>query len=250
MTRIRCCFALSMVAVWTATAVSQDQGKPAATQPSRGLTVESLQTTRMRGATVPPTRTVIRYKGSRSRVDMGDFTSSITQPNGDTATLFHSNRTYYIMSRSLLKEGMDRTADMVGTDAADGASTRPASKFVATGKTQQIASYETKGYTLETPMFPGQTMTTTYWFASDFPNADAVVAVLKQASSLEGENPWAADAASAPRGFPIRTEFTHATGAVVVNDVVSATLTEIDDSTFEIPADYRRVEMPNMQTPR
>lgn len=210
-----------------------------------GVMMETRVSARMGAQIAPPQTMTVWFEGGRTRTDAGTFISSIHLANGDLVSLMHQNRTYTTMSAAAIKEAMERMGALNG-GAAGGpeAGGPPVCEFTPTGTTQTIGEHKVEAYTLEMT-FAGQKTKSTFWFAPDYPDAEAISAAMP-VSSIPGL-PF--KMGTPPKGVVLRIEMPLPGGGSAVTDTVSIKRVEIDDALFQVPPDYKKASNPMMPMP-
>lgn len=210
-----------------------------------GVVTETRMSVKMGGREMPPQQLTAWFEGGRTRTDSGTMMSSITQANGDSIILMHQQRTYTVMNAAALKEGMERMGAIGGGAAQTGkADVPPVANFTPTGRRQQIGDYAAEAYTVEAAL-GGQKIVTTFWFAADYPDADALTSTMLP-SSMPGL-PF--KLGTPPKGVVLRTEMGLPGGGLAVTDTVSIKRVEIDEAIFQVPATYKQAVNPVMPMP-
>jgi hypothetical protein len=211
-----------------------------------GVMMETRMSARMGAQATPPQAMTVWFEGGRTRTDAGTFMSSIHLANGDLVSLTHQNRTYTTMSAAAIKEAMERMGALNGGVAGGPeAGGPPVCEFTPTGKQQTIGEHKVEAYTLEMT-FAGQKTKSTFWFAPDYPDADAISAAMP-VSSIPGL-PF--KMGTPPKGVVLRIEMPLPGGGSAVTDTISIKRVEIDDAIFQVPADYKKASSPMMPMPK
>jgi hypothetical protein len=196
--------------------------------------VEDLE--RTGGPTPGKDQLTITVSGEKNRMDIGkNISTIIDSKTGSTVALMHD-----------LKMVMEVPAAIFDAIKKAGASAKEDSKLdlKPTGKKQTINGFACEEYAGKL-----KKMNVTFWVTNEIENQKEI---LDQLSKLQGDgDPFKgalADGKDFP-GVPIRTIFkTNELGTTTMT-ITSIKNEEVPDSVFEIPADYKKMEMPQMQIP-
>ncbi len=193
-----------------------------------------IQKVEQSGGQMPDTEMTVRIKGTKVRADVGEQLSTIVDSDGgDLVSLMHGQKTAMAMPSAAIeamkaqmapKEGEVETPDL-----------KP------TGKTEEINGFKCEEYAGK---FQGADVS--YWVTKDIDNQQAI---LDQLAKLSGDaDPFkgAFKKGEGFPGFPIRTEIEAPGAGKTVVTVVSVEEKALADSDFEIPADYKKMEMPKI----
>jgi hypothetical protein len=182
--------------------------------------------------------TTMMFKAGRSRVDTSLGRASLTPisaitdvKSGGLISLMHAQKTYTKVPQAFLD------ASVPSETAKDGGT-----QLTPTGKKDTISGYAADEYTYSSVKGPKMTL----WLSKAVPD---YANLLKE---------WAASCPPARGGpsfttmpgFPVRVSQEEAQpGHALTTTVVSISTKPIADSEFEIPADYKQVNMPNFPPP-
>ncbi len=186
----------------------------------------------------------MKLKGDRARIDMGGQMSSIIDGGtGDMITLMHSQKATMTMKGEQLKAMMEQFAK-----TQDRTPTSEVPPLVSTGKTETINGFATEEFT---HVMMGNTIN--YWIAKDYPNYRAILEQMTAFSKNMGQMASPGVQQVKPEAFPglpIRTEVTMSGGTgTVISTIVSVEEKSVEASEFNIPADYKAIEVPTLGTP-
>lgn len=176
---------------------------------------------------------VIKVKGDKTRADVGDQMSVISDAATGEITMFmHAQKMMMKMSGDSMKGIMALAGQMLGKGGA------PA-KPEATGGTEKVGIYDTEIYT-----WSGQLGTGKFWVAKDFSDFAELNAVQDKLMKAMG-NP-AASLAPQNSDFPgmvVKSEMTMM-GKIVHSELVSIARDPVDESVFKAPEGYQEMKMP------
>jgi len=187
----------------------------------------------------PISETTMKIKGDKARVDVNPkITAIIDGKTGEMSNLMHDQKVVMRMSAEKMKAAMEMAAQFNKSEKKENAE-KP--KFARSGKKEVINGYDTEEFIYETPQFKAS-----YWIASKYPDA---AAILKQ---LQSVNPaiWKASNAQMPDyrdfpGLPIRTVISSG-GNQITSTLTSVKQDPLSDADFEVPKDYREMKLPDM----
>lgn len=231
-----------------ATTGSAPSTQPAAADPEMGVVLVQESAVTGSAVKIPPQRMITKVLGRESRTDIGDQVTTFVRSNGESVTLMHAQRMYTVVKPSLVKEGLERLESIQDEHAnavkAESESPKPA--FKPTGERKRIGDHEAIAYDF-TPMAGiGNGIPTRYWFAENYPDAEAIrqkLSVFSASYQFLGVRP-----AGLPKGVVLRTETQTPRGEVFIVDTLSAKVERMDKAIFDIPAGYSKMAM--TQPPR
>jgi hypothetical protein len=176
-------------------------------------------------------------KGGKTRIETGPQASVIIDAKtGDTITLVHPQK--QIMR--IAGDKMRAIAEMTNKFAIDkGANQKP--KLTPIGKKEVINGMETEIYTSE-----GPTSKTTYWIATNYPDAPQI---LREMQTMQ-PGQWNIQQTGMPDfrdfpGLPLRI-IVNSGGKEITSTLVSIKKDPISDAEFSVPADYSEIKMPSI----
>ena len=177
----------------------------------------------------------IKMKGGKTRIETGPQASVIIDAKtGDTITLVHPQK--QIMR--IAGDKMRAIAEMTNKFATDkGVNQKP--KLTPIGKKKVINGMETEIYTSE-----GPTSKTTYWIATNYPDAPQI---LREMQTMQ-PGQWNIQQTGMPDfrdfpGLPLRITV-NSGGKEITSTLVSVKQDPISDAEFSVPADYSEIKMP------
>lgn len=178
---------------------------------------------------------VIKVKGDKTRADVGDQMSVISDAAAGEVTMFmHAQKMMMKMNGDSMKGIMALAGQMLGKGSA------PA-KPVATGKMEKVGDYETEIYT-----WSGQLGSGKFWVAKDFPGFAELNAVQDKLMKAMG-NP-AASFAPQNSDFPgmvVKSEM-NVMGKSALSELVSVVKDPVDEAIFKAPEGYQEMKMPSL----
>ena len=207
---------------------------------SAGVVIK--QTIEQTGPMPLNTDMTISVSGEDVRIDIGkDISTIVNSSSGEIVSLMHAQK----MAMQLPKG----TLDVVKEKAAENrSSTKPDIK--PTGKSEEINGFHCEEYT---GTYEG--MNVTYWTTQDIRNTEEILAQLEKLSGEADPFKGALDGKSIP-GIPIRTVVESPQIGKSTMTVQSIEEKNIPASEFDVPADYKTMQMPQMpsapgaETPR
>ena len=188
------------------------------------------------GSGVPSgSQITIKMKEGKTRIETGPQASVIIDAKtGDTITLMHPQKQII----RIPGDKMRAIAEMTSKFATDkGPNQKP--KLTATGKKELINRTETEIYISE-----GPTSKTTYWIATNYPNASQI---LKEMETMQPDQ-WNIQQAGMPDfrdfpGLPLKI-VVNTGGKEIISTLVSVKQNPIPETEFSLPADYSEIKMP------
>lgn len=178
---------------------------------------------------------VIKVKGDKTRADVGDQMSVISDAAAGEITMFmHAQKMMMKMNGDSMKGIMALAGQMLGKGSVP-------SKPVATGQMEKVGEYETEIYT-----WSGQLGSGKFWVAKDFPGFAALNAVQDKLMKAMG-NP-AASFAPQNSDFPgmvVKSEM-NVMGKSVLSELVSVAKDPVDEAIFKAPEGYQEMKMPTL----
>jgi hypothetical protein len=188
----------------------------------------------------------VKMKGTMMRTDVSPQVSTIVNSEtGDTITLMHSQKMAMTIPGAMVKNLSSKiAAALPGANSSATPSTPQ-----PTGNKQTIDGFETEEYTA--------TMgdnTVSFWLAPNFPDKELMEGQYAKLSTQMPQLPqFSALKSSADSiksiGYPLRTVIvTPMTGTTTVT-VEGISKDPLPDSEFQIPSDYRAMQLPQVQLP-
>ncbi|MFM2177182.1 MAG: hypothetical protein RL015_1280 [Verrucomicrobiota bacterium] len=178
---------------------------------------------------------VIKVKGDKTRADVGDQMSVISDAAAGEVTMFmHAQKMMMKMNGDSMKGIMALAGQMLGKNSVP-------SKPVATGQMEKVGEYETEIYT-----WSGQLGSGKFWVAKDFPGFAELNAVQDKLMKAMG-NP-AASFAPQNSDFPgmvVKSEM-NVMGKSVLSELVSVAKDPVDEAIFKAPEGYQEMKMPTL----
>ena len=187
---------------------------------------------------------IMKVKGDKIRTDMdagpaGAISSIVDITTGDSLTLMHAQKMAMKTSGAQTKQAIEVMKKQLGA-AADGKV--PASKPVATGKTEKVGTYNAEIYTWTNP-----SGTYTFWVAKDFPNyakiKDQLDKLNKMAAAGVGQG-VGPDYGAMP-GMAVKTVI-ETSGQKVTTTLVSVKEETVDPALFDAPKGYQQMDQPGL----
>ncbi len=176
----------------------------------------------------------VKVKGDKIRTDVGsEMSTIIDSKGGGLITLMHAQKAAMAMPAAALDAMKAQMKSKAGE--ASIADLKP------TGKTGEINGFKCEEYSGKY-----QGMDVSYWVTREMANQQQI---LDQLAKLSGDaDPFkgAFKGAGGFPGFPIRTEINSPQSGKTTVTVVSVEEKSVPDSDFEIPSDYKKMEMPKM----
>ena len=182
---------------------------------------------------MPGMSTTMKLKGSKMRVDAGPMSYTIIDGvSGEVRSVVPSQQMVMKMSAAAMKQAVQAAMTNQSTVAP---------KLTATGRKETINGFACEEYTTE---YAG--MKAELWLAPDVPNYKEI---LRQMNAV-GESmrksvstPMEALKPDDYPGYPVRSVMQTPAGKIM-STVESIKLDDLPDSDFEVPADYKVMEMP------
>jgi beta-galactosidase GanA len=181
----------------------------------------------------------MKIRGDKIRTDvaggpMGSMSVIVDNQSGDSVSLMHGPK----MAMKTSAADMKRVAEMA--KQFTGGATGDAAKPNKTGKTEKVGDYDCDVYSWTSGGMSGR-----YWVAKGHPQE----AILKEAEKKMNAGIMAGaqtgpDTSALP-GAVLKTE-TIAPNQTTVVTIVSIKEQKLDDKTFDVPADYKAMAMPQM----
>lgn len=195
-------------------------------------------------------KTTFRVRANVVRIDVvqstGIFSSIENTETGERVELMHYNKTYAKLSASQQKENRE----IVEKDLKDNPDLFPKDppKAIATGKTDTINGFDVQEYATTNSI-----QTQSFWITKDVPHVEA----LRRALAKRARVGRLVDSDSLP-GYSVRIEshtaahtMKNANGSTyeisamtTVDNLISIKEEPLEDSVFEIPADYKEMAEP------
>jgi Domain of unknown function (DUF4412) len=176
----------------------------------------------------------LKIKETKVREDVGTENSAIIDSKtGETTLLLHSQKAFLKISPGQLKEQAKALKDLLGTKQENPANM----ELKPTGKREAINGFDTEEYTTSLNGVP-----MSIFVAKQFPDYQKIVEALYQVQSgpaMEVLRSMSIPPEKYP-GLPIRTT-TSVIGQKIVVDLDSAQETDVPDTDFAIPTDYKEL---------
>ncbi len=184
----------------------------------------------------------IKVKGTKIRIDLAGTNSVIADSaTGDMTVLVHGQKILVKVNAELVKAQIQALKGLSGQKSyasQSGASAEVDLK--PTGHHEQIDGYDTEEYTTEVNGVP-----TSLFIAKSYPDYQQIVTAIYQIQTC----PIFAEAhdlvipAEKLPGLPLRTVHTINGQKLVVN-ITSTQETDLPDTDFSVPADYKELSLP------
>lgn len=171
----------------------------------------------------------VNVKGDKARIDASPQMSMIIDSkSGDMITLMKDQKKFTRLSGETMRAMSGKPQN----------SPAPGAKLTPTQNHESINGYETTEYTFETPQYKAS-----YWIATNYPDAPAIMADMQRLSNQT----WGAASAAIPNykdfpGIPLRTRLTIGK-AEVVSTIKSIKRDTLPDSMFTPPTDFSELKM-------
>lgn len=176
----------------------------------------------------------IRIKGDKSRADMAEQISMITDgATGDIITLMHAQKTYLKVPAAQTRAMMEQMQKQ-----------RPAGgeppKLTPTGKKEKVGAFDCEIFTTN---FGG--VNVTYWIAKDFPNFAAILAQMEklQSASISAMTKGMMPELKDFPGMQLKTEMDLG-GKKVSTTILSVKDDAVDPASFVVPPSYKEASAP------
>jgi hypothetical protein len=179
----------------------------------------------------------IKIKGTKIRIDVAGTNSVITDSaTGDMTVLMHGQKILMKVNAEMVKAQMKALKELSGqkSDVSAEADLKP------TGNHEQIDGYDTEEYTTDVNGVPAS-----LFIAKSFPDYQQIVAAIYQLhnSPVFAEVHELVIPAEKLPGLPLRTVHTINGQKLVVN-ITSTQKTDLPDTDFSVPADYKELSLP------
>jgi uncharacterized protein DUF4412 len=182
----------------------------------------------------------IKVKGTKIRVDVADTNTVITDSaTGDMTVLMHAQKVLMKIDAEMVKAQMKALKELTGQKSAAPADI----ELKPTGNHEQIDGYDTEEYTTDVAGVP-----TSVFIAKSYPDYQKIVAAIYQIQN----SPAVAEAQGLvipPEklpGLPLRTIHT-INGQKLVLNITSTQETDLPDTDFNVPADYKSLSLPGAE---
>ncbi len=178
---------------------------------------------------------VIKVKGDKTRADIGDQMTVISDASSGQVTMFmHSQKMMMNMNGDSMKSIMALAGQLLDKGGA------PA-KAEATGQMEKVGEYDTEIYT-----WKGKLGTGKFWVAKNFPDFKELNVAQDKLMKALG-NPTAAFAPQSSDfpGMVVKSEMS-VMGKSTVSELVSAKHDPVDDAAFKAPEGYKEMKMPSL----
>jgi hypothetical protein len=192
----------------------------------------------------------IKIKGDKFRTDIADQLSSITDlNNGDTITLVHARKAYMKTTGDQMRDLIEKKMKAAMDDGGAPSAVAPVTpKIVDTGKSEKVGDFNAEIYTSQTKL-----MKFTYWISKDYTNYAVVNAQMQQfkgrqhalSDKMTSRNYLVPDTTKLD-GLVLKTVMEDSKGVTSQMTLVSARVQPVDDTDFQVPADYTEVPQPAM----
>ncbi len=176
----------------------------------------------------------LKIKDAMVREDVGGQNSAIIDSNtGETTLLLHSQKAFLKINPEQLKEQAKALKGLLGTKAENPGNI----ELKPTGKRQTINGFDTEEYTTE---FNGAEMS--IFIAKQFPNYQKLVEALYRVQSGPAMDVLRSMTIPPEKypGLPIRTTES-VMGQKIVVTLDSAQETDVPDTDFVVPPDYKEL---------
>ncbi len=189
------------------------------------------------GAGPAPTSMTIKIKGEKARIEVTpQVTTIIDSRTGDMLNLMNDDKKSVRISADKARAAAEMA---VAPESKNQPTTKPQLK--ATGRKETINGYETEEYTCDAPAFKA-----TYWIATNYPNAAAIVrqlqAMTPQAWNVSGKG--LPDYRDFP-GVPVRSRVDLG-GKQITSTLTSLKQDPLTDAEFQPPAGFEEMKMPDL----
>ncbi len=179
----------------------------------------------------------IKVKGTKIRIDVGETNSVITDSaSGDMTILMHGQKVLMKINADMVKAQMKALQDLAGQKSGTSADI----ELKPTGNHEQIDGYDTEEYTTDVNGIP-----TSLFIAKAYPDYQKIVQAIYeiQNSPVLAEAHGLVIPPEKLPGLPLRTVHTIKGQKLVVN-ITSAQQTDLPDTDFNVPADYKELSLP------
>ena len=176
----------------------------------------------------------LKIKDAKVREDLGGQSSAIIDSNtGETSLLLHSQKAFLKINPEQLKEQAKALKDLLGTKAENPGNI----ELKQTGKRETINGFATEEYTTN---FNGVPLS--IFIAKEFPNYQKIVEALYRAQSGPAMDVLRSMSIPPEKypGLPVRTT-ENIMGQEIVVTLDSAQETDVPDTDFTIPSDYKEL---------
>jgi hypothetical protein len=179
----------------------------------------------------------IKVKGTKIRIDVASTNSVITDSvTGDMTVLMHGQKILMKVNAEMVKAQLKALKELSGqkSDAPVEIDLKP------TGNHEQIDGFDTEEYTTDVNGVP-----TSLFIAKSYPDYQKIVAAIYQIEN----SPVVAEAHGLVippdklPGLPLRTVHT-INGQKLVVSITSTQETDLPDTDFSVPADYKELSLP------
>jgi hypothetical protein len=177
----------------------------------------------------------MKIKDDRARADISPAVSTIIDiTTGDVAILMHAQKTFTRINAAAARELLAKVKKNEHENNGN-QPTRP--KLQQTGKKEKLLGYDAEEFIWEF----GE-VKLTYWIAKDFPNATAILTVMKkmQTGAALLASGFMPDPMELP-GLPLKTELTVSGKKSFTTTLVSVKEEPVDETEFDMPDDYKEV---------
>ena len=176
----------------------------------------------------------LKIKDTKVREDVGEQTSAIIDSNtGETTLLLHAQKAFLKINPEQLKEQAKALKDLLGTKAENPENI----ELKPTGKRETINGFDTEEYTTN---FNGVPLS--IFIAKEFPNYQKIVEALYRVQSGPAMDILRSMSIPPDKypGLPVRTTES-IMGQKIVVLLDSAQETDVPDTDFIIPSDYKEL---------
>lgn len=188
-------------------------------------------------APIPQTESIIKVKGDKLRMDMGEQMSTIIDgASGDITTLLHPQKMFMVIPAAAVQAMSSQmaAASKFGEEQKDAAP-----ELTKTGKTEEINGMKAEEYTVETQ---GSKMH--LWLTNELPNAQQLLESMAKFNKVAQQaQPGGIDYEKLP-GFPIKSVIEMPGGGTIETTVTDIEETEVPATDFDPPSGYKKLEAP------
>lgn len=181
----------------------------------------------------PPTVTTTKFKGNKLRVDIPGSASVIMDGGkGEMVSLIHAQKMAVPMSADMQKMAA-QLAEKSSTDPSEAVQLQP------TGRKETLIGLACEEFA---GTISGQKAT--LWVTKEVPEYKELSQQMLSFAPQFSQSSIASNPAL--QGFPVLTELTAPDGKKTISRVQAISREAIPDADFEIPAGYRKMEIPKM----
>lgn len=184
------------------------------------------------------TRLVSYYKDDKARIDVGEKVSSIINgATGQIISLMHDQK-------MVTKFDSKQTSALYAMSQQVGSVPSAAQKISPTGKKDKINGFNAEEFVIEQA---GNKIT--LWLARDYPNKEKLLkqlSLLQKSDALKFTPEMSTIGMDNLPGIPVRM-ISNISGAETTINLVSIQEKTLENSLFEIPANYKSLDIPGMK---